>query len=164
MTTGKGNHRKKMEIDMGRTGSQIQRSRMRHARGFLVGVSMFGLLAALPIGGQADVDFSSPPQGARTDSQPASGAGGASGQRWAAMSGSTLKDTLETWSRTSGWTIVWDTEMNYQLRASATFAGSFQRSVTALVDSIHVNNPELTVTLYTGNRVVHVQTLLNETR
>lgn len=83
---------------------------------------------------------------------------------WAAMSGSTLKDTLETWAQAAGWKVVWDTETNYGLRASATFAGTFVTAVTDIVDTIHLNNPELTVTMYTGNRVVHVQTLLNETR
>lgn len=80
------------------------------------------------------------------------------------MSGSTLKDTLEAWAMADGWTIVWDTETNYGLRASSTFNGTFVDAVKEIVDSIHVSNPELTVTVYTGNRVVHVQTLLNETR
>lgn len=88
-----------------------------------------------------------------------------SGQRnWAALSGNTLKDTLEAWASTDGWTVVWDTDQNYRLRASATFHGTLIDAITKIVDSIHVSNPELTVTVYTGNRVVHVQTLLNETR
>lgn len=85
-------------------------------------------------------------------------------RNWAALSGNTLKDTLEAWASTDGWTVVWDTDTNYKLRASATFRGTFIEAITKIVDSIHVSNPELTVTVYTGNRVVHVQTLLNETR
>lgn len=96
-------------------------------------------------------------------SEPTENASSAS-RGWAAMSGTTLKDTLEAWAMADGWTVVWDTETNYGLRASSTFNGTFVDAVKEIVDSIHVSNPELTVTVYTGNRVVHVQTLLNETR
>ena len=165
MKTGKCIRYEKVESQMTKTRVRIEPSRMRKARGLMAVVSMSAVLSVLSMGVKADIDFGSVTQGGPTGSQggPVTGTG-ATGQHWAAMSGSTLKDTLETWSRTSGWTVVWDTEMNYLLRASASFSGSFQRVVTALVDSIHVNNPELTVTLYTGNRVIHVQTLLNETR
>lgn len=83
---------------------------------------------------------------------------------WAAMSGSDLKGTLDGWSRAAGWTLVWDSPVNYRLRASAQFAGDFETAVASLVDTIHRSNPEVMVTLYRGNRVVHVETTLVETR
>ncbi|MEY3306035.1 MAG: hypothetical protein RLZZ413_73 [Pseudomonadota bacterium] len=83
---------------------------------------------------------------------------------WAAMSGSDLKGTLDGWSRAAGWTLVWDSPVNYRLRASAQFAGDFETAVASLVDTIHRSNPEVLVTLYRGNRVVHVETTLVETR
>lgn len=83
---------------------------------------------------------------------------------WAAMSGSDLKGTLDGWSRAAGWTLVWDSQVNYRLRASAQFAGDFETAVASLVDTIHRSNPEVLVTLYRGNRVVHVETTLVETR
>lgn len=157
MKTG---HRLRFETLCGPVAPVGTRTDAARWRRSLAGLAMAALLGACPVAVQADVDHGSLP---RPQQGPVAGTG-QTGQHWAAMSGSTLKDTLETWSRSSGWTVVWDTEMNYRLRASATFSGNFQRVVTALVDSIHVNNPELTVTLYTGNRVIHVQTLLNETR
>ncbi len=83
---------------------------------------------------------------------------------WAAMSGGDLKGTLDGWSRAAGWTLVWDSPVNYRLRASAQFAGDFETAVASLVDTIHRSNPEVMVTLYRGNRVVHVETTLVETR
>lgn len=83
---------------------------------------------------------------------------------WAAMSGGDLKGTLDGWSRAAGWTLVWDSPVNYRLRASAQFAGDFETAVASLVDTIHRSNPEVLVTLYRGNRVVHVETTLVETR
>lgn len=83
---------------------------------------------------------------------------------WAAMSGSDLKATLDGWSRAAGWTLVWDSPVNYRLRASAQFGGDFETAVSSLVNTIHRSSPEVLVTLYRGNRVVHVQTTLVETR
>ena len=83
---------------------------------------------------------------------------------WAAMSGSDLKATLDGWSRAAGWTLVWDSPVNYRLRASAQFGGDFETAVSSLVNTIHRSSPEVLVTLYRGNRVVHVQSTLVETR
>jgi hypothetical protein len=83
---------------------------------------------------------------------------------WAAMSGGDLKSTLDGWSRAAGWTLVWDSPVNYRLRASAQFGGDFETAVASLVNTIHRSSPEVLVTLYRGNRVVHVQTTLVETR
>ena len=83
---------------------------------------------------------------------------------WAAMSGGDLKSTLDGWSRAAGWTLVWDSPVNYRLRASAQFGGDFETAVARLVNTIHRSSPEVLVTLYRGNRVVHVQTTLVETR
>ena len=83
---------------------------------------------------------------------------------WAAMSGSDLKSTLDGWSRAAGWTLVWDSPVNYRLRASAQFGGNFETAVASLVNTIHRSSPEVLVTLYRGNRVLHVQTTLVETR
>lgn len=83
---------------------------------------------------------------------------------WAAISGSDLKGTLDGWSRAAGWTLVWDSPVNYRLRASARFGGDFEAAVAGLVDTIHRSNPEVLVTLYRGNRVVYVETTLVETR
>lgn len=77
--------------------------------------------------------------------------------RYAVMSGSSLRDTLEGWARSSGWTVIWDQESDYRIRSSAVFSGDFEKAVTDLVDSIHLDNPELSVVLYRGNTVVHIE-------
>jgi hypothetical protein len=76
---------------------------------------------------------------------------------WAVMSGASLKGTIEGWARISGWTVVWDNPLDYRIRASATFHGGFEEAVARLVDAIHQNSPDMTVTLYRGNRVLHVE-------
>jgi hypothetical protein len=76
---------------------------------------------------------------------------------WGVMSGASLKGTIEGWARVSGWTIVWDNPVDYRIRASATFQGGFEEAVARLVDAIHQGSPELTVTLYRGNKVIHVE-------
>lgn len=76
---------------------------------------------------------------------------------WAVLSGGSLKATIEGWARLSGWTVVWDNPVDYRIRASATFHGDFEEAVARLVDAIHQGSPELTVTLYRGNQVLHVE-------
>lgn len=91
------------------------------------------------------------------------GAGGLQGA-WAVLAGGDLRATLEAWAAGAGWTVVWDSPMNYRLRASARYEGGFEEAVGGLVDAIHLSNPELRVTLYRGNQVLHVETALVETR
>lgn len=76
---------------------------------------------------------------------------------WVIMAGSTLKSTLEGWTRVAGWTLIWDSPVDYRSRASATFKGDFERSASALIDSIYVGNPELDAQFHRGNRVLHIQ-------
>jgi len=82
---------------------------------------------------------------------------------WAVMSGSELRTTLEGWARSAGWTMVWDSPIDYRIRASARFEGTFEQAVARFVDAVHQTNPELRVTLYRGNRVIHVETTHVET-
>ncbi len=76
---------------------------------------------------------------------------------WAVMSGASLKATLEGWTRAAGWTLIWDNAFDYRLRASAAFGGGFEEATGRLIDSIYQSNPEISVTLYRGNKVLHVQ-------
>ncbi|MFG6083439.1 toxin co-regulated pilus biosynthesis Q family protein [Paracoccus litorisediminis] len=76
---------------------------------------------------------------------------------WVIMAGSSLKSTLEGWSRVSGWTLIWDSPVDYRVRASATFRGGFEKSASRLIDSIYVGNPELSATFHRGNKVLHIQ-------
>jgi hypothetical protein len=126
-----------------------QRSR-RYVRGF----SALATFLTLVVGQGAIADGPGLP----------GGAGSGVVRSWGAVSGSTLKDTLMGWSGAAGWTVIWDTEYDYYMRASAQFRGTYEDAVVELVDAVHRSNPELSVTLYRGNRVLYVETLLVETQ
>lgn len=79
------------------------------------------------------------------------------GRYWVILEDGSLQSTIESWAEFAGWTVVWDSPVDYRFRASATFVGGFEESVGRLVDTIYQTNPELHVTLYTGNNTVHVQ-------
>ena len=77
---------------------------------------------------------------------------------WTIKSGSTLKSTLEDWSRISNerWSVIWEHPSDYRIQTSTVFHGSFEDVVGLLVTAVYRNAPELSVTLYRGNNVVHV--------
>ncbi len=79
------------------------------------------------------------------------------GSAWIIMANTSLKATLEGWCRVSGWTLIWDSPVDYRMRASASFPGSFEESASSLIDSIYIGNPELAATFHRGNRVLHIQ-------
>ena len=76
---------------------------------------------------------------------------------WSVPAGSSLRESLEGWSEAAGWTVVWDSMTDYRIRVSATFSGSFENAVSELVFAVHLTNPELSVTLYRGNMVLHAE-------
>lgn len=82
---------------------------------------------------------------------------GTSSNNWVIMAGASLKSTLEGWTRVSGWTLIWDSPVDYRVRASATFHGEFEKSASRLIDSIYIGNPELSATFHRGNKVLHIQ-------
>ena len=109
-------------------------------------VLFLGLLAATPVFSNTDSESGSfHPEHVQTEI-------------WAVMAGSTLKATLEGWARIPdhAWSVIWDHSSDYHFRTSATFYGPFEDVIGRLVDVIHVNHPELSVTLYRGNHVIHV--------
>jgi hypothetical protein len=77
--------------------------------------------------------------------------------KWAVMAGTSLKETLEGWTSIAGWTLIWDSPIDYRMRASATFHGPFEVSAASLIDSIYNGNPELMATFHRGNRVLHIE-------
>ena len=76
---------------------------------------------------------------------------------WAVIKGAYLKATMEGWCREAGWDLIWDSSSDYQLGASAAFHEGFEGAVTHLIDSIYIDNPEITATLYRGNKVLHIE-------
>lgn len=103
------------------------------------------LLAALPL--PALADNGDLPRGKEISAE----------GHWAVMAGTSLKSTLESWSRSAGWSLIWDSPVDYRLRASVSFPGGFEESAARLIDSIYQSNPELIATFHRGNKVLHIQ-------
>ena len=79
------------------------------------------------------------------------------GNSWVIMADTSLKATLEGWTKAAGWTLIWDSPVDYRMRASASFSGGFDESASRLIDSIYNGNPDLLATFHRGNRVLHIQ-------
>jgi hypothetical protein len=79
---------------------------------------------------------------------------------WSVRADSTLRGTLEAWSAREGWDLVWDARHDYRLRAAADLGPDFLSAIRALADAVNMSSPDLTVTLYLGNRVIHVRDTL----
>ena len=77
---------------------------------------------------------------------------------WAVMAESSLQSSLRGWADSAGWTVFWDGPFDYRLRVSASFSGSFEEAVASLVHAVRLSEPGIAVTLYRGNKVVHVRT------
>jgi hypothetical protein len=121
---------------------------------FLAGIASLALVGPM----QAIAD-----NGQRAAHTSASTGLGANG-KWAVLAGSSLRGTLQGWAAAAGWTLVWDSPVDYQIRASVTFTGDFLEAVGRLVDAVYETNPELSATLYRGNRTIHVYDLATATK
>jgi hypothetical protein len=78
-------------------------------------------------------------------------------QSWTVRAETTLQTTLANWAAREGWDLVWDAKNDYRIRASADLGTDFLSAVRALSDAVNMTSPDLTVTLYLGNRVIHVR-------
>lgn len=90
--------------------------------------------------------------------QSSASADGDNASGWAVMAESSLRSSLRGWADTAGWTIFWDGPFDYRLRVSASFSGNFEEAVSSLVRAVRLSEPGIAVTLYRGNKVVHVRT------
>jgi len=75
---------------------------------------------------------------------------------FAVAEGDSLRTVIETWGSAHGWKVVWDSEFNYPISASARFDGDFVEATTALVRAMGEARPAITVDFYKGNQVVVV--------
>ena len=76
---------------------------------------------------------------------------------WSVRADTTLQSTLRSWTAREGWDLIWDAKNDYRIRASADLGGDFLSAVRSLADAVNMTSPDLTVTLYLGNRVIHVR-------
>ncbi|MCL2439451.1 MAG: toxin co-regulated pilus biosynthesis Q family protein [Alphaproteobacteria bacterium] len=78
---------------------------------------------------------------------------------WVAKEGLMLRQVLEEWCESEGWTLVWNTKREYPLRASAIFRGRFTDVSAALIRTFGRAIPPPHARYYTGNKVLVVTTL-----
>jgi hypothetical protein len=52
---------------------------------------------------------------------------------WCAQSGNTLKESLITWGKTSGWSIKWQSEYDYPVLAQVCFKGTFEQAMNEFI-------------------------------
>ncbi len=79
-------------------------------------------------------------------------------QSWVVVSGQTLREVLQDWCDKSGWDLVWTTDREYPIEASAVFKGRFADVASALVRNFERATPIPYAKFYKGNRVIVVST------
>jgi hypothetical protein len=109
-----------------------------------------------------------PPQGAASSSRRANAAtetprgapDGARSGAWRAPKGETLNNVLSDWADRSGWSVVFQSRVVYELQAGAQFEGDFVEAATALLKSVQAT-PMPRATFFRGNRVLLVTDTMN---
>jgi len=85
--------------------------------------------------------------------------GGDQVKSWVVASGQTLQSVLQDWCNKEGWDLVWGTNREYPIEASAVFKGRFLDVASALVRNFSRANPVPYAKFYKGNRVVVISTM-----
>lgn len=73
-----------------------------------------------------------------------------------------LHDTLDKWASATGWKVVWNSDHDYPLVASASFSGDFQKASSDLVTALKDVRPQITADYYQGNKVVVISNKLSD--
>lgn len=74
---------------------------------------------------------------------------------WRAVRGENLDQVLSDWADRAGWTVVFNSQIIYEMQAGAEFTGEFTEAVAGLVRSVRAR-PMPVVTFYRGNNVAVV--------
>ena len=73
-----------------------------------------------------------------------------------------MRSLLRQWGESSGWTVVWKIDRDYQLEAGVVFRGNFTEVAAAFVRSFARATPAPIGTFYKGNRVLVISAQENE--
>ncbi|MDW9479061.1 hypothetical protein GOB57_10335 [Sinorhizobium meliloti] len=73
-----------------------------------------------------------------------------------------LHSTLNTWAEATGWKVIWNSEHDYLIEASATFSGDFVKASSDLIKAMADARPQITVDYYQGNKVIVISNKLND--
>lgn len=77
-------------------------------------------------------------------------------EHWQANAGRSLRAVLEEWALMAGWTIVWRSDRDYPLEASAQFSGAFTKAASELLDGFAGAAPAPLGHFFKGNQVLLV--------
>lgn len=80
---------------------------------------------------------------------------------WVAPKDKSLNEVLKAWSEEAGWSVVWNSDYDYILRAGVEFESSFIEASTALIEAFEKADPPVFAEFYNKNRVIVVTTPTN---
>jgi hypothetical protein len=78
-------------------------------------------------------------------------------EMWTAAVGQSLRTVLVDWGLRAGWTIIWQSDREYPVDATATFSGDFVKAAEQLFDGFSTVTPAPSAHVYKGNRVLLVE-------
>lgn len=67
-----------------------------------------------------------------------------------------VSDAIESWARRAGWQFYWELNVDFPVEFAATFCGSFERAVEAVLVSFAETNHPVRGLFYGGNRVLRL--------
>lgn len=77
-------------------------------------------------------------------------------EHWRAGSGQSLRAVLQDWALQAGWTLVWRSDREYPLEASAQFSGTFTKAASELLEGFSGAAPAPLGHFFKGNQVLLV--------
>lgn len=79
---------------------------------------------------------------------------------WKVRKGYTLQETVKSWGEQVGWTVVWDSDRDFEIQSEVSFSGSFVDAATGLINAFAEADPPVVGTFYKNNTLV-IQTTSN---
>ncbi len=77
---------------------------------------------------------------------------------WTIQGGRPLREQLDNWARMGGYTLFWEAPLDFKMKGTAAFSGSFEAAIQQLFDVMYHNGEmSLKATIYRGNRVIRVR-------
>lgn len=73
---------------------------------------------------------------------------------WKVRQGFTLQETMKSWGEQVGWTVIWDTDRDYDIQSEVSFSGSFVDASSDLINAFAEADPPVIGTFYKNNTLV----------